>query len=142
MEIRQTYLTPRDGWERRVRRWETVDGVRYYQTEKKKRGELCRLENEWEIAETAYLALLEQADPRMGTLFKTRYRVQGERHCYEIDVYPFWQDRAILEIELTSEDEVVELPPWLSVIREVSGEQAYKNKYLAALFGRRQEEGD
>ncbi len=142
IEIQQTYLTPKDGWERRVRRWESQGRVRYHQTEKKKRGELSRYERENEISERDYRSLLKEADPRMGTLFKTRYRVSGERHLYELDVYPFLRDRAILEIELEREDQPIDLPPWLSVRREVSGEKAYKNKHLAAFFGVRGQEGD
>ena len=49
----------------------------------------------------------------------------------EFDIYPFWQDRAILEIELTCEDEVPDIPEYVSIIRDVTGEKAYKNRQLA-----------
>ena len=49
----------------------------------------------------------------------------------EIDVYSFWNDRATLEIELESEDQAPAIPDWLDVIRELTGERAYKNRYLA-----------
>ena len=52
-------------------------------------------------------------------------------HVLEFDVYPFWTDRAILEIELRSEDETAAIPDYVDIIRDVSGEKAYKNKQLA-----------
>ena len=49
----------------------------------------------------------------------------------ELDVYPFWQDRAVLEIEVESETEAVTLPPCLTVIAEVTADKRYKNVNLA-----------
>ena len=49
----------------------------------------------------------------------------------EVDLYPFWQDRAILEVELASEDETFALPDYLTVITEVTGDRRYKNVQLA-----------
>ena len=49
----------------------------------------------------------------------------------EIDIYRFWNDRATLEIELESEQQAVILPPWLQIVRELTGECAYKNRFLA-----------
>ena len=52
-------------------------------------------------------------------------------HVLEFDVYPFWPDRAIMEIELAGEDEAAEIPDYVRIIRDVTGEKAYKNKQLA-----------
>ena len=49
----------------------------------------------------------------------------------EIDLYSFWSDRATLEIELDSEAQAVRIPDWLTVVRELTGERAYKNRFLA-----------
>ena len=48
-----------------------------------------------------------------------------------MDVYPFWSDRAVLEVELESEDEAFDIPPFISVIKEVTGDKRYSNKALA-----------
>ena len=48
-----------------------------------------------------------------------------------MDIYPFWQDRAILEVEVRGEEETVLLPRGLHVIREVSADKRYKNVNLA-----------
>ena len=52
-------------------------------------------------------------------------------HTLEIDVFPFWTDRAFCEAELSSETEVLELPPWVEVIREVTEDARYNNSSLA-----------
>ena len=45
-----------------------------------------------------------------------------------------WRERAfsVLEVELESEDTPLTLPPYITVLREVTGEKAYKNRALAA----------
>ena len=72
-----------------------------------------------------------ERDEERRPILKTRYRVPYEGHVLEFDIYPFWNDRAILEIELRSEDEAAAIPDDVHIIRDVSGEKAYKNKQLA-----------
>ena len=52
----------------------------------------------------------------------------------EIDVFPFWKDKAYLEIELISEDEKVEIPPFIEIIKEVTQDKRYTNKSIAGLL--------
>lgn len=49
----------------------------------------------------------------------------------EVDVFPFWQDRAFCEVELPDEATVVTLPEFLDVIREVTEDKRYTNLALA-----------
>ena len=69
--------------------------------------------------------------PDCKPLGKTRYRIPYEGHILEFDVYPFWRDRAILEIELEREDEGAALPDYVRVIRDVRADPAYKNLSLS-----------
>ncbi len=131
-EIEQTYLTNANGGESRVRLWRENGQTVYYKTEKEKVGALRRIEREAEISEEEYKSLLTLADPAKRPLQKTRYRIPYQGSLLEIDVYPFWSDQAILEIELSNENDPISVPPYLQVIREVSGEAAYKNKTLAS----------
>ncbi len=62
---------------------------------------------------------------------KTRYCLTWENQYYEIDVYPFWKDRAVLEIELQQEDQEIRIPDQLNVIREITDEDAYKNAAIS-----------
>ena len=56
-----------------------------------------------------------------------------ENQYFEIDVFPFWQDRAICEIELSYEEQPVALPKELKVLKEVTDDLAYRNSALASL---------
>ena len=60
-------------------------------------------------------------------------RLTYQNQYFEIDVYPFWQDKAIMEIELSNQDEKIEFPKEIKVIREVTDDDNYKNANLANL---------
>ena len=72
-----------------------------------------------------------ERDEALRTIEKTRYLVPFEGHTLEIDVFPFWNDRAFCECELQSEDEPLPLPDWLHVYREVTDDPRYTNRALA-----------
>ena len=140
-EIVQTYLVrPEDGGRSRVRKRSTNGKTTYTHTVKKRVNELRSEEWEREIDEEEYARLLKAADPERATLHKTRYCLPYRGHVFEIDVYPFWKDRAVMEVELRSEDEAAPLPPEIEVVREVSGEKEYSNSSLAKRLAKLQKE--
>ncbi len=126
--ITQTYLRTEGA---RVRRVEERGTVRFIRTEKKRLSDLSSYENEWEITEAEYRRMLADADPDRRSIEKTRYRIPWEGYLCEIDVYSFWDDRATLEIELPSEDIRPPMPPFVDLIREVSGDKRYTNRAMA-----------
>ncbi|MGM9653084.1 MAG: hypothetical protein ACI3XP_05550 [Eubacteriales bacterium] len=131
LSLRQTYLLGDEGVTARVRRTEEAGRVRYTYTEKRRISALSAYETEYEISAAEYDKRLAHADPARRPIEKTRYVIPcGALRC-EIDVYPFWQDRAILEIELPREDTPVVLPDYVSLIADVSGDARYKNSALA-----------
>ena len=127
----QTYLLAPAGETHRVRRIQEGACVRYVETRKRRISALSATEEEREVTLAEYEALLLRADPTRRPIEKTRYQWPYEGHVMELDVYPFWQDRAILEIEVKSEGEGVLLPPELAVIAEVTADKRYKNVNLA-----------
>ena len=132
IEIIQTYLTAPEGEESRVRQ-RGIDGhYIYFQTIKKGTG-IKRVEIERRLTQDEYLRLLMDADPNCRPIRKTRYCLTHENQYFEIDVYPFWQDKAIVEIELNNENAEIRFPELLKVIREVTGEESYKNATLARI---------
>ena len=138
-EIAQTYLSAPVAVTARVRA-RTENGVTTYtHTEKIRSTVLSAIEREREISREEYDELLKTKDPERQTIFKTRFVLPYEGHFCEIDVYPFWQKQAVLEVELQSEEEAFSLPDLISVIREVSGEKAYKNALLARSIPREEE---
>jgi len=72
-----------------------------------------------------------EADVTRRQIRKTRYCLTWGIQYFEIDVYPFWDDKAIVEIELSDENEAIDFPPQLNIIREVTDDPAYKNAELA-----------
>lgn len=134
VDIIQTYLLSSEGEVVRVRRWEEGGSCAYYETRKRTITGVRRVEHERPLTRREYLDRLREADPTLRPVRKTRYRLTWERQCFEIDVYPFWQDRAIVEIELTREDQPIRFPRELKVIREVTEDEDYKNHSLARLL--------
>ena len=132
--IEQTYLLPAEaGSTDRVRARRAVGGRTVYtHTVKKPVSAMTHTEDETEIDESAYRELLKRADPALNVICKTRWCVPCGGYTLEIDRYPFWSDRAVLEIELGSEDEAPALPEWVSLIRELTGDKRYSNRALAA----------
>jgi len=131
-EIAQTYLTPEKGGAERRVRMRGADGAYVYTyTEKEFISAVRRIEREREIEKTEYERLLTEADPSMHTLKKYRYCIPHGDFVCEIDVYPDISDWAVLEIELRDEAQQINLPTFVKVIREVTGEKEYSNKYLA-----------
>lgn len=131
LSMEQTYLTAEQGETHRVRTVREGERMAYIETVKARVNALTAVEREGEISAERYAALLTLADPARHPIIKTRYCVPVGARVAEIDVYPFWQDRAILEIELADERETVLLPPFLQVIREVTADFRYKNVNLA-----------
>lgn len=131
-DIIQTYLkTEAPGHSDRVRRRAGKNGVVYTHTVKRRITDLRREEQEREISETEYLSLLQRADPERRSIEKRRYVLAYDGKEFEIDVYPFWQDKAVMEIELSEETEAVKLPPEIEIIRDVTADRRYTNAALA-----------
>ena len=131
-EIVQIYLTVSGpGETRRVRQVVSDGKIRYFKAFKRRLSDLSNEEDEGEIDQLEYIRLSQEVHPDCKPLGKTRYRIPYEGHILEFDIYPFWKDRAILEIELEREDEGAALPDYVRIIRDVSADPAYKNRSLA-----------
>ena len=131
-EVVQTYLMDGpDGSTHRVRSILTGGEMHYIHTVKRPLSVLSHEEWEVEVEKAEYDALLKEANPGLNAIVKKRYRIPFAGQLLEIDIYDFWQDRATLEIELSSEEQEIILPGWLCIVRELTGERAYKNRFLA-----------
>lgn len=133
IEIIQTYLNSESDEEVRVRQ-RGVDGhYIYFQTIKKRVSDLKRVEIERRLSQAEYLNLLMDADTSRKQIRKTRYCLTYKNQYFEIDVYPFWTDKAIAEIELSDENAEIIFPKQIKVIKEVTDDDSYKNASLAKL---------
>ena len=131
LHLRQTYLLSPDNESARVRLMTETGNTSYIYTEKKKISPIKRMETEYEISLMEYEKQLEKADPNRSPIEKTRYCIPYCGHILEIDIFPFWQDKAFLEIELSSEEEAFSVPDWVVIIKEVTEDKRYTNASLA-----------
>lgn len=131
VEIIQTYLTAPEGEESRVRQRGADGNYIYIQTTKKKVTGLKRVEVERRLTKDEYLRLLMDADPNCRPIRKTRYCLTYDNQYFEIDVYPFWDDQAIVEIELNDENDEIRFPADFKVMKEVTEDESFKNASLA-----------
>ena len=134
--ITQAYMdTPEEGLFR-VRRRGEGKGTLYIKTVKNKINDMKRVETETIISEKEYNEYLSRKECIHGIISKDRYCIAWNGAYYELDVYPFWIDRATLEIELSSEDQPYKLPDFINLIREVTTEKQYRNKTLAITYAK------
>ena len=128
----QTYLLSEPHVTERVRKRVSGESTVYTHTVKIRRTAETAEEREEEIREAEYLALLRRADLSRKPIEKTRMFLLDGGKYYEIDLYPFWTDRAILELETAEEvGEGVRIPEYLRLIRDVTDDVRYKNARLA-----------
>lgn len=139
VDIIQTYLIRTDKKvERRIRQRGILDKFTYYYTEKEMLDDgLSRTERERKITEQEYLKLMMEADTELHQIRKQRTCFVYENQYFELDTYPFWSDKAILEVELTDGNKEVKIPEEIKLIKEVTTDSNYKNNNLAKLnFGK------
>lgn len=131
VHICQTYLKITADEEIRVRRRGEEDDFLYFETVKRAASKTVREEIESRIDKSRYEELLKKAPEDCLSIEKDRYCLIHNGQYFEIDVYPFSEELAVAELELCSEDEEIHFPPEIKIIREVTGEKAYKNATLA-----------
>lgn len=130
-DITQTYLVAESGCTERVRQRGRDGAFTFTHTLKRRLNGFTHSEDEREISLAQYETLLTRADPQRRAIHKRRYTLPQGGHVFEIDLYPFWTRQAIMEVELTSEDEAVSLPVEIAVKREITGQRPYSNAALA-----------
>ena len=132
-DIRQTYLLSEKADEgKRIREKIYPTGEHsYIETVKRRVSDRIAEEYERELSREEYEEMLLFRDRTRKTVEKRRYVIPHGIHKLEIDLYPFWKSIAVLEIELSSEDEEIDIPSFLTVLLEVSDISAFKNRALA-----------
>ena len=134
VEIIQTYLLSDDkNKEIRIRQRGKDGSYIYTQTVKETVNDVKRIEREKRLTKEEYLELLMSADPDLRQIRKTRYCLSENGYYYEIDIFPFFKDKAIMEIELKDEQEKFTFPKFIKVIKEVTDDINYKNHSLAMI---------
>lgn len=135
-ELCQMYLTlPKSLSEEsgrcRIRSVKNTDGTKYIKTFKQKVTDMTRIEIESEITQEEFSRLSRYLNEGYSPIEKVRHSFVLQGFTYEVDVFPFWQDRAYLEIEVESEDTKPPIPDFLSIIKDVTCDPRYRNSALA-----------
>lgn len=132
LEIIQTYLNSSEDEEVRVRQRGYNESYIYTKTTKRSVNDITRFEIEKRLSKDEYINLLMNADTSKHPIRKTRYCLIYKNQYFEIDIYPFWNDKAIVEIELSNEEQEIEFPKQLKLIKEVTHDKNYRNSALAS----------
>ncbi len=132
IEIEQIYLNRLSpDTQRRVRKM-TIDGkTTCYYTEKDRISDITKEEREVIITNEQYNTLLDERDEYLVPVIKTRRIIPWHGQKFELDSYPFCSDLATIELELSSEEQSIDFPPYIRVIKEITGMDEYRNENIA-----------
>lgn len=130
--ITQTYLVGDPGVEIRLRRREWAGKFVNILTTKTKVSQTEELVTERQIANNLYESMLQQADPYRHTIHKLRKSFIWKGQYFELDSYQGALDGLIiLETKGIRCHEDVKFPPFLRVIKDITGNKDYYNYTLA-----------
>ena len=130
--ITQTYLKNGEhDSQRRVRRIDVNGNISYTYTEKIFITPVTREENEKEISSEDYERLLKEAKKEFKPVEKVRYAFDYHGQLFELDTYPLSDELAIMELELSNAEQIIDFPDNVRVIKDVSADKRYSNSALA-----------
>lgn len=130
IEVVQTYLTVTNNVSEIRLRERGVGGARYYyQTMKRKneKGESIEIEKRLSVEE--YQELLWCEDTSRPKVRKTRYVIETQSCFFDLDVYPYWEDKAILEVSLGPQSGPISaFPKEIEIIQEITDDKDFDNE--------------
>lgn len=133
-DILQIYLESESGVTHRVRRREYQGRTVFTETKKIRLDKMSAIEDEREIDREEFERLRKSIKAGTRPLLKSRHTFRVGNFCFEIDVYPEWEHTCIMEVELEDEGIAFDIPPFIEVIAEVTGNKAYSNASMSRSF--------
>ena len=133
-KITQIYLESDFSETRRIRRREYPERTVYFETRKIRVDRMSATEIEREIDSEEFERLKAQIKAGTSVVNKVRHTFLYGAHTFEIDIYPEWKRSCIMEVELGSHSEDIDFPPFIRIIREVTGNGAYSNAQMSRSF--------
>ena len=131
-DITQTYLVAEPGCEVRLRRrcW-SGKFVNVHTNKKRVSGEE-EIVTERQVSNALYESLLQQADPYRQTIHKLRRSFIWKGQFFELDTYlkPI-NNLVILETKGIANHEDVRFPPFIRVVKDITGDRKYYNYNIA-----------
>lgn len=132
VDIIQTYLKSPSGKEIRIRQRGKDGHYIYFQKMERDPSGKEKIEIERRLDKDEYLKMLMDADTSMKQIRKTRYCLAYGIQYAEVDVFPFWTDKAILSVAIRDENDPIVIPENFNVIKEITGNPEYRNIAMAA----------
>ena len=133
-EIVQIYLASPKGITRRIRSRRYDDGTRYFETSKIRVDKISSREYEREIDREEFDRLSAEIAEGSRPIVKVRHTFDYKGQTFEIDVYPEWERTCVMETELPSRESKVEMPDFIRILAEVTGDKRYSNAAMSRSF--------
>ena len=130
VEITQIYLNSSKGTEIRIRQ-QGING-KYTFFKRIKTKSACE---EISITAEEYLNLqMDNSDGLSRIIRKTRYYFISDNQYFQLDIFPFWKDKALLELKVNKSCTKIPFPKILEKIAEVTDDKNYLNFHLAEQY--------
>ena len=131
-EMTQNYLVMTNpNIERRIRQQKNGSEQLYFYTEKHQMEDGAMWDTERPISKKEYKKYLLEADPELQPVHKVKYRFNDRHQRFEIDIYPFSRDKAVMFAYAGEGNDDIVPPPQVRILQEVTGNLEYKNRTLA-----------
>ena len=130
VNIVQHYLVSNSDIERRIRKRERNGSILYYFSEAKVLSTNERIKKDRIISEREYFDYIPEVDPKLKPIDKERHSFIYNGHFFKLDVFRFDKSKGLLSFQVQDENKV-NLPPYIKVIKEVTDNTDYKNYHLA-----------
>lgn len=130
--IIQVYLKSNGKEERRIRMMGAGSNFVYYLTKKAVGNYNDYIEKS--ISKDVYDALMLEMDTKRRPIIKDRWYFSEGSTYYNLDIYPNWENHAVLEIRGSREDVTIKLPKDMVEVRNVTGDIRFSNYSLSKDF--------
>jgi CYTH domain-containing protein len=130
--IQQTYLSSEPGSEVRIRRRTSGSHVFNIHTTRRRISTDEEIVTERQVSNALYETLLLQADPYRHTISKQRKSFVLNGQFFELDTYETpHEGLMILETKGIASHADLRLPPFLRIVKDITGDMNYYNYNLA-----------
>ena len=130
VHIEQYYLTSSNGIERRIRRRVRNGNELFSYSEARYLSTNERIKSDKVLSSRQYYDYKPEVDTNLKPINKERYSFISNNLFYKLDVFDFDTTKGILSVQV-GEGDVVDIPSYVNVIKDVTNDQNYKNYYLA-----------
>ncbi|MBQ6479154.1 MAG: AAA family ATPase [Erysipelotrichaceae bacterium] len=129
--IVQHYLVGNDNYERRIRRREKDGDILYSYSQAHYLSSNERIKTDQVLTERQYRDYFYEIDPKLNIIDKERHSFIYKDIFFKLDIFHFDKSKGILSFESAADAEDIELPDYIHVVKNVTGDINYKNYYLA-----------